>query len=68
VHGAQPWRFGAADYQTALSHAAHADYRLVGAPVAAVWDAALAASMQAHGLALAEEALAATLLPDLAGG
>jgi uncharacterized protein (TIGR02679 family) len=67
VHGARPWRFGAADYQAALSHAAHADYRLAGAPVAAVWDAVLAPAMQAQGLALAEEALAATLLPDLAG-
>ncbi len=68
VHAAQPWRFGAADYQAALIHAAHADYRLAGTPVAAVWDAALAPAMQAHGLALAEEALAATLLPDLVGG
>ncbi|HNS86098.1 MAG TPA: DUF2399 domain-containing protein [Parvularculaceae bacterium] len=52
----------------ALIHAAHADYRLAGTPVAAVWDAALAPAMQAHGLALAEEALAATLQPDLVGG
>jgi uncharacterized protein (TIGR02679 family) len=65
-HAAQPWRFGTADYLAALSHAAHADYRLAGAPVAAAWDAALAPSMRAHGLAVAEEALAALLLPDLA--
>jgi uncharacterized protein (TIGR02679 family) len=66
VHGARPWRFGTADYRAALSHSAHADYRLAGASVAAVWDAALAPAMEVHGLALAEEALAATLLPDLA--
>lgn len=65
-HGAQPWRFCTADYQAALGHAAHADYRLAGTPVAATWDAALAPAMQAHGLAVAEEALAALLLPDLA--
>ena len=68
VHAARPWRYGAADYQAALCHAAHADYRLAGAPVVAVWDAALAPAMQAQGLALAEEALAALLLPDLEGG
>ncbi len=62
---ARPWRLGAADYLAAVGGAAHADYRLAGVAVAAAWDAQLAPAMQAHGLAIAEEALAASLLPDL---
>jgi uncharacterized protein (TIGR02679 family) len=66
AHAAQPWRFGAVDYQAAVGSSAHAQHRLTGTPVAAAWDAALAPAMQAHGLAIAEEALAASLLQDLA--
>jgi hypothetical protein len=40
---------------------------LTGSMVAAAWDAALAPAMQRHGLAIAEEAVAAALLPDLEG-
>jgi len=66
AHAAQPWRFGAVDYQAAVGSSAHAQHRLTGTPVAAAWDAALAPAMQAHGLAIAEEALTASLLQDLA--
>ena len=40
----------------------------IRAAFAAHADAARAPAMQAHGLAVAEEARAATLLPDLVGG
>jgi uncharacterized protein (TIGR02679 family) len=65
VCGARSWRFGATDYQHALGCASHAEHRLAGMPVAASWDALLAPAMQARGLALAEEGLAAVLLQDL---
>ena len=65
AYAARPWRLGAPDYQSAVADTAHADHRLAGTPVAAAWDAALAPTMQAHGLAIAEEALAAALLQDL---
>jgi uncharacterized protein (TIGR02679 family) len=61
--GAQPWRLGSGDYAAcAISSTGHL---LAGAPVAASWDAALAPTMQARGLAIPEEAVAATLLQDL---
>jgi uncharacterized protein (TIGR02679 family) len=60
---AEPWRLGAGDY------AEHADsttgQSLAGAPAAASWDASLAPAMQARGLAIPEEAVAAALLEDL---
>jgi uncharacterized protein (TIGR02679 family) len=64
-HGAQPWHFQAADYQAALRVA-------VGDPLAgraadASWDPALTKVMQHHGVAIAEEALAGSLLSDLDG-
>ena len=65
IHGAMPWRFDAAAYEAAVADAARPGHRLAGAPVAASWDAALAPAMQAHGLAIAEESLAADLLQDL---
>jgi uncharacterized protein (TIGR02679 family) len=63
--GAQSWRFGAADYTAATGIAS--GQALTGSMVAAAWDAALAPAMQRHGLAIAEEAVAAALLPDLEG-
>jgi uncharacterized protein (TIGR02679 family) len=61
--GAQPWRLSASDY------AAHAinpsGQRLTGKPIPASWEAALAPAMEARGLAIPEEAIAATLLHDL---
>jgi uncharacterized protein (TIGR02679 family) len=63
--GAEPWRFGAADYTAATGIAS--GQPLTGPTVPAAWDAALAPAMQRHGLAIAEEAIAAALLPDLEG-
>ena len=65
VHGAQPWHFGAVDYETAVPSAPRPGHRLAGPPVTAAWDAALAPAMQSHGLAIAEEGLASSLLQDL---
>jgi uncharacterized protein (TIGR02679 family) len=65
--GAQPWRFGAADYRAAVAGAAaEARAPLRGPAVTALWDATLTAELQAAKCAIAEEALALTLLPDLA--
>lgn len=62
---ARPWRFGSEDYVAAALSAAHTQRNLAGAPVVASWDADLAAAMQTHGLAIAEEALAGSLLIGL---
>ncbi len=66
VWGAQPWRFGAADYEAAASGAERTRRDLDDAcVVVASWDAALAPAMQHRGWGIAEEAVAATLLGDL---
>lgn len=62
---ARPWRFEAADYENAASCAPHTQRDLDGACVAASWDGALAPAMQRRGLAIAEEAVAESLLKDL---
>jgi uncharacterized protein (TIGR02679 family) len=61
--GAQPWRFGAADYSAAAGVAS--GQALTGTPARASWDAALAPAMLQRGLAIAEEGVAAGLLVDL---
>lgn len=63
--GAHPWRFGALDYEAAAASAAHTRRDLPDACITASWDAALAPAMQRHGLAIAEEAVATSLLQDL---
>jgi uncharacterized protein (TIGR02679 family) len=63
--GAHPWRFGAQDYEAAAASAPHARRDLPDACIIASWDAALTPAMQRHGLAIAEEAVAAPLLGDL---
>lgn len=63
--GARPWRFGAGDYEAACSAAPGKEPDLAGAPVAAAWDAELAPAMERRGFAVAEEAVAETLLRDL---
>ena len=65
VWDARPWRFGAVDYQAAATSASRTQRDLAAACVAASWDAALAPAMQRYGLAIAEEAVASTLLDDL---
>ena len=68
--GARPWRLHAADYLAAVAGVAatSADSRapLHGKAVVAAWDGTLTAALQTAQCAIAEEALAQTLLPDLA--
>jgi uncharacterized protein (TIGR02679 family) len=64
-HGAQPWRFGAADYEAAVAAASGLGQALTGKAASASWDQGLMTAMQRHRLAIAEEALAASLLEDL---
>lgn len=68
--GARPWRFGAADYLAACAAVAARSpvepaLRLVGERVEASWDPQLAAAMSSRGLAVHEEAIAASLLDEL---
>jgi uncharacterized protein (TIGR02679 family) len=65
-HGARPWRMGAADYLAAVR--ACADYvALTGAPQPTGWDPGLEAAMASVGRAIYEEAVADSLIADLAG-
>jgi uncharacterized protein (TIGR02679 family) len=66
-HGAEPWRFGAIDYLAAVQTAPSPAHALAGNPVEASWDGALALAMQERRVAIAEEAVAASLLQDLDG-
>jgi uncharacterized protein (TIGR02679 family) len=65
-YGALPWRFGAEDYLAAAHTAPSPAHPLVGKPVEASWDKALTLTMKAHDATIAEEAVAAVLLDDLA--
>ncbi len=65
AYGATSWRFGAADYLGAVRDAPRPAQLLGGSAVEASWDNALTTAMREHGVAIAEEALAAALLPDL---
>ncbi len=62
---ARPWRFMARDYEAAATDAPHTRRDLDGAGVEAAWDDALAPAMRRQGVAIAEEAVAASLLEDL---
>jgi uncharacterized protein (TIGR02679 family) len=64
-HGAQPWRFGASDYEAAVEGASSLGQALTGKAARAFWDEGLMTAMQQHELSIAEEALAASLLMDL---
>ncbi|MDX8524160.1 TIGR02679 family protein [Mesorhizobium sp. MSK_1335] len=63
-HAAEPWRFGAIDYLAAV-RTTPSSAPLEGRAVEASWDGALTVAMQDHQAAIAEEALAASLLQDL---
>jgi uncharacterized protein (TIGR02679 family) len=66
-HRAQPWRFTAADYESALRN--NADYvGLAGTPQPTPWAPSLAAAMTAHGRAVYEESVADGLIADLTRG
>ncbi len=64
-HGAEPWRFGAADYLAAARIAPRPGHVLGGTAVDASWDAALTPAMLEQRVSIAEEAVAALLLQDL---
>jgi len=65
---AAPWRLTASDYETAARASFHARHSLGAISVAATWDMLLTPTMQEHGIAIAEEAVADTLLADLRDG
>lgn len=67
---AQPWRMQALDYREAVRAAAQSaagKHALSGSAVVANWDATLHLAMIEHGVAIAEEAVAESLLRDLGG-
>jgi uncharacterized protein (TIGR02679 family) len=64
-YGAGPWRFGAEDYMAAIALAPRPGHLLKGPEVRATWDDSLYAAMRSQQIAIAEEAVAAALLPDL---
>ncbi|MER5211848.1 TIGR02679 family protein [Streptomyces sp. NPDC002838] len=67
-YGAEPWRMRAADYEyLATRTQVHGtpQIALTGTPAEAVWDAELAPTMKALGIALHEEAALDLLLEDL---
>ena len=64
-YGAASWRFEAADYVAAVQGTRGPTQPLEGRTVEASWDGALAAAMRGRGVAIAEEAMASVLLPDL---
>jgi uncharacterized protein (TIGR02679 family) len=67
-HGAEPWRFGTADYLAAAHAAPRPGHALVGTALDAAWDAGLMPAMLEQHVAIAEEAVAALLLQDLGSG
>ena len=60
---ARPWRFGVDDYRAYVPSSPAQEP--VGTPTSSFWDPALAIAMHERGLAIPEEAVAATLLLDL---
>lgn len=62
---AVPWRFSESDYEVAAATCGAARHELGSDRVSAVWDDRLAIAMQRLGTAIAEEAVANTLLGDL---
>jgi uncharacterized protein (TIGR02679 family) len=64
-HRASSWRFDAIDYVSAVKGASELGQKLTGKALRASWDEGLTTVMQLHGLSIAEEALAASLLKDL---
>ncbi|HEY4293785.1 TIGR02679 family protein [Luteibacter sp.] len=62
---ASPWRFGGSYYRAAVAQAPSRPRDLGVGIVEPLWDAELAAAMDEHGLAIAEEAVVGQLLADL---
>jgi len=64
-YGAHPWRFARTDYEAAVEQSPAIEHPLKGTEVVASWDLELAPCMRARHIAIAEEAVAASLLEDL---
>ncbi|SEU00446.1 TIGR02679 family protein [Variovorax sp. OV084] len=62
---ATPWRFRSDDYSQAVDSFPHKERDLSETTVNASWDATLGTTMQSHGLAIPEEAVASLLIGDL---
>lgn len=62
---AHPWRYGISEYEAAAMSAPHTQRDLSDSAVIASWDNTLTSAMQIRGLAIAEEAVAGSLLEDL---
>ncbi|WP_181108579.1 TIGR02679 family protein [Xanthomonas arboricola] len=60
-----PWRMSTQDYDVAASSTTRVRHELGATPVNADWDIHLATTMQKHGTAIAEEAVATILIEDL---
>jgi uncharacterized protein (TIGR02679 family) len=65
-HGANTWRMNENDYVAAAEHAQGRGTNLSGTEVVAMWDESLSSRMTRYGLGIPEEAVAASLLSDLA--
>jgi uncharacterized protein (TIGR02679 family) len=63
---ARPWRYEVQDYLAAIAEPVNGARSLATGQTEAGWDAELAATMQSHGRAVDEEAVADALLFDLA--
>ncbi len=63
--GATPWRMGADDYVAGVRSIPPKERDLPESEVGAAWDESLAVKMRSYGLAIEEEAIAATLMEDL---
>jgi uncharacterized protein (TIGR02679 family) len=61
----RPWRYGAADYETAVAGVSEPQ-GLTGAVAQTPWDPALAAALTEHGVRVEEESVLDDLLSDLA--
>ncbi|MFW7267015.1 TIGR02679 family protein [Gluconacetobacter sp. Hr-1-5] len=64
---ATPWRLSASDYEAAVCAAPGWRHDLGPGTIGAAWDPLLAPAMRRHGVAIAEEAVAAVLIEDLHG-
>jgi uncharacterized protein (TIGR02679 family) len=64
-HGAEPWRFSAADYTVAAKVVSRLGPPLSDRLVEAIWDKQLTEVMYEQRVAIAEEAIATKLLDDL---
>lgn len=65
-HGADPWRMNKNDYVAAAKRTQRRGTALSGAQIVATWEPSLSSQMAEYGIGISEEAVVASLLPDLA--